>query len=290
MLIMSKMTTKAATKNGNGVKKLPVPPPSAKQQALSAAPEKAPLDPSDPGDLPEFLRRKPGEKSQPTTTATPVRYVDPKEKHQQELRDAQKKTASDRAATKRAVKKERAAAETVGKTTTLPLTGKAALRAISEAAVAKSDVTPTKVPPGMTGEKAKRAAERAKKAAKSAKKPAKAAKPARLPTPRDAEEAERVNKVLRLSPRKPGQGKRSMYDWKGEKEAAAKGKIPSPPDFSANTHRVYRPALAEVVELVQKKDLDGLLKHRVEGTCSSPKAIKRYREIALIALKAKQAQ
>jgi hypothetical protein len=84
-------------------------------------------------------------------------------------------------------------------------------------------------------------------------------------------------------------GDRARYDWNGAREAAAKGTIPAAPDFSANTHRCYRGLLAEVVALVKAKDLAGLLAYRVKGSSTSPAAVKRYREIAIVALKAKKA-
>jgi len=82
---------------------------------------------------------------------------------------------------------------------------------------------------------------------------------------------------------------RARYDWNGAREAAATGTIPAAPDFSANTHRCYRPLLAEVEKLVKAKDLAGLQAYRVKGSSTSPAAVKRYREIALVALKAKKA-
>jgi hypothetical protein len=84
-------------------------------------------------------------------------------------------------------------------------------------------------------------------------------------------------------------GDRARYDWSEAREAAAKGKIPAAPDFSADTHRYYRGSLAEVEALVKAKNLAGLLAYRVKGSSSSPAAVKRYREIAIVALKAKKA-
>ncbi len=110
----------------------------------------------------------------------------------------------------------------------------------------------------------------AKKTAKAAKTP-KAANPAKGPA----------------APRKQP-AERARYDWNGAREAAAKGVIPKAPDFSANTHRSYRGLLAEVEALVKAKDLAGLQAYKVKGSSTSPAAVKRYREIALIALKAKK--
>jgi hypothetical protein len=83
-------------------------------------------------------------------------------------------------------------------------------------------------------------------------------------------------------------GDRARYDWNGAREAAEKGKIPVAPDFSANTHRSYRGMLAEVEALVKAKDLNGLVAFRIKGSSSSRNAVKKYREIAIVALKAKK--
>lgn len=111
----------------------------------------------------------------------------------------------------------------------------------------------------------------------------KSSKPAPAPKPKKGDKAAAAPKAK--TARKDGN--RSRYDWNGAREAAAKGTIPAAPDFSANTHRSYRPMLAEVEKLVKAKDLPGLQAYRVKGTCSSPSAVKKYREIAIIALKAK---
>jgi hypothetical protein len=83
-------------------------------------------------------------------------------------------------------------------------------------------------------------------------------------------------------------GERKRYDWDGARERANKGTLPTPPDFSANTHRYYRPILAEVVKLAKAGDLKGLKAFHVKGSCTSPAAIKKYREVALIAMQAKK--
>lgn len=107
------------------------------------------------------------------------------------------------------------------------------------------------------------------------KKPAGAkAKPAAAPT-KDA-------------PKKKA-GDRARYDWNTAREKAAKGTVPAAPDFTAETHRYYRPILAAVVKLVKAGDLKGLQAYRVKGSSSSPRAVQNYREVAIIALKAKAA-
>ena len=70
-------------------------------------------------------------------------------------------------------------------------------------------------------------------------------------------------------------------------EADAKaGKMPSAPDFSADTHKPYRKKLAEVVALVETKDLKALKAMKIPTYSSSPKAIARYRDLAVIAIEA----
>jgi hypothetical protein len=106
---------------------------------------------------------------------------------------------------------------------------------------------------------------------------------------KDAAKAEkaRTDKATPPAPKR-AVGDRARYDWNGAREAAEKGKIPVAPDFSANTHRSYRGMLAEVEALVKAKDLNGLVAFRIKGSSSSRNAVKKYREIAIVALKAKK--
>jgi hypothetical protein len=70
--------------------------------------------------------------------------------------------------------------------------------------------------------------------------------------------------------------------------AAQEGKVPAAPDFSANTHTRFRPKLQEVVDHVKAGDLKWLRAWKYEGfVSSSPRAIIKYHELALIALEAK---
>jgi len=83
-------------------------------------------------------------------------------------------------------------------------------------------------------------------------------------------------------------GDKARYDWNGAEEAAkAKGTIPPRLDFSANTHRYYRPQLEEVQKLVSARDLKGLKSFKVQGTCTSPSMISRWRAICITALEHK---
>jgi hypothetical protein len=72
--------------------------------------------------------------------------------------------------------------------------------------------------------------------------------------------------------------------------AARAGKLPEPPDFSAETHKRFRNKLASVVDLAKAGDLKGLRKFEVNPVSSSPKAIARYRDLCVIALEAQAAR
>jgi hypothetical protein len=72
---------------------------------------------------------------------------------------------------------------------------------------------------------------------------------------------------------------------------AAAGKLPTAPDFSAITHKPYRKRLEALVALVEAGDIHGLENvPMLPPRSSSPKALLRYRDAALIALKARAAQ
>jgi hypothetical protein len=64
------------------------------------------------------------------------------------------------------------------------------------------------------------------------------------------------------------------------------GKLPEPPDFSAETHKRFRKKLAVVVDLPNAADLKGLRAFEINPVSSSPKAIARYRDLCIIALEA----
>lgn len=74
--------------------------------------------------------------------------------------------------------------------------------------------------------------------------------------------------------------------WAVAAEAAAKGKLPAAPDFTAATHAPYRKKLAALVELAKAGDAKGLKAVAINPTSSSPKALARYRDLCLVALAA----
>lgn len=67
-------------------------------------------------------------------------------------------------------------------------------------------------------------------------------------------------------------------------EAAQRGILPDPPDFTAATHRRFRPKLAMLIELVEAGDIAGLKAIEIKPISSSPKAMAKYRDLALVAL------
>jgi hypothetical protein len=72
-------------------------------------------------------------------------------------------------------------------------------------------------------------------------------------------------------------------------EAAARtGKLPSPPDFSAATHARFRGKLAKLIELARAGDIGGLNAVEINPVSTSPKALARYRDLCVLALRAKQ--
>jgi hypothetical protein len=80
------------------------------------------------------------------------------------------------------------------------------------------------------------------------------------------------------------------HRWIGEyaelHEEALKGKVPPPPDFSADTHARFRTKLATLVALAKKRDVAGLRAMQINPVSTSPIAMWRYRNLALIALEA----
>jgi hypothetical protein len=67
---------------------------------------------------------------------------------------------------------------------------------------------------------------------------------------------------------------------------ARQGELPPPPDFSAPTHARFRAKLAALVELAGKADATGLRAIPINPVSSSPKALARYRDLAVLAIEA----
>lgn len=110
---------------------------------------------------------------------------------------------------------------------------------------------------------------------------------AKKPTPakgaRKAAKAPRAAKAVKPAPAsKAASGKRADV-----LAAAERGEIPAVPDFTADTHKRFRPALADVVAMVEAGNIAGLKANKIEPLSSSRAAICRYRDLAIVALKAK---
>ncbi len=69
---------------------------------------------------------------------------------------------------------------------------------------------------------------------------------------------------------------------------ARQGELPPPPDFSAPTHARFRAKLAALVELAGKADAIGLRAIQIKPVSSSPKALARYRDLAVLAIEARE--
>jgi len=96
-----------------------------------------------------------------------------------------------------------------------------------------------------------------------------------------AEAAKETAKAVR-APKPPGKRAQAEAD-------AAAGKLPQAPDFSAETHKRFRPRLEELQALIADADIAGLEAVKINPVSSSPKALARYRDLAVIALKARAA-
>jgi len=69
---------------------------------------------------------------------------------------------------------------------------------------------------------------------------------------------------------------------------ARQGELPPPPDFSAATHARFRAKLTALVELAGKADAIGLRAVPINPVSSSPKALARYRDLAVLAIEARE--
>jgi hypothetical protein len=83
------------------------------------------------------------------------------------------------------------------------------------------------------------------------------------------------------------QGRRRDTDIEAK---ARQGELPPPPDFSAPTHARFRTKLAALVELAGKADATGLRAISINPVSSSPKALARYRDLAVLAIEAREAR
>lgn len=68
-----------------------------------------------------------------------------------------------------------------------------------------------------------------------------------------------------------------------------RGELPPVPDFSAEVHKRNRARLAQLVAMAEAGDVAGLEAFSIKPNCTSPKAMDRYRNLAVTALKARAA-
>ena len=72
-------------------------------------------------------------------------------------------------------------------------------------------------------------------------------------------------------------------------DQAQTGALPPAPDFSKPTHARFRAKLAQIVALAEAGDIAALQAFEINPVSSSPKAMARYRDLALIAIAARSA-
>ena len=71
-------------------------------------------------------------------------------------------------------------------------------------------------------------------------------------------------------------------------EQAQSGALPAAPDFSKPTHARFRAKLAKLVALAEAGDLEGLKAVEINPVSTSPKAMARYCDLAIIAIEARR--
>ena len=71
-------------------------------------------------------------------------------------------------------------------------------------------------------------------------------------------------------------------------EQAHAGALPAAPDFSKPTHARFRAKLARLVALAEAGDVEGLKAIDINPVSTSPKALVRYRDLAVVAIEARK--
>ena len=71
-------------------------------------------------------------------------------------------------------------------------------------------------------------------------------------------------------------------------EQAQAGALPAAPDFSKPTHARFRAKLARLVALAEAGDVEGLRALAINPVSTSPKAMARYRDLAVVAIEARR--
>ena len=70
-------------------------------------------------------------------------------------------------------------------------------------------------------------------------------------------------------------------------EQAQAGALPAAPDFSKPTHARFRAKLSKLVALAEAGDVEGLKAIEINPVLTSPKAMARCRDLAVLALQAR---
>jgi len=71
-------------------------------------------------------------------------------------------------------------------------------------------------------------------------------------------------------------------------DQAHAGALPAAPDFSKPTHARFRAKLARLVALAEAGDVEGLKAIDINPVSTSPKALVRYRDLAVVAIEARK--
>lgn len=113
--------------------------------------------------------------------------------------------------------------------------------------------------------------------------PDQAHEPATIADPQSAAPAKPIVEVIPAAPCAPRRRRDAEIEAK-----ARQGELPPPPDFSALTHARFRAKLAALVEMAGKADATGLRAIAINPVSSSPKALARYRDLAVMAIEARE--
>ncbi len=113
----------------------------------------------------------------------------------------------------------------------------------------------------------------------AAPKKARKARVAAAPAPK----ARKARAAAEKAPKAPNAG---PGKFAAIREAAERGELPPVPDFSADLHKRNRGRLAQLVAMAEAGDIAGLEAFPIKPNCTSPKAMDRYRNLCVIALKA----
>lgn len=100
-----------------------------------------------------------------------------------------------------------------------------------------------------------------------------------------ADEADRIAAAKAAAKLRKPMGKRAAAQ-----AAAEAGNLPPAPDFSAPTHARFRAKLATIVAAAEAGDIAALKAFEINPISSSPKAMAKYRDLAVTALEARAAR